>query len=212
MTIALEPVTRIVPGALDGARRAASTLLIGIGLTMVDVAINLASERPDLRMVGVPDVVLGPFAVGDRGGGDWPDVIDSTPIGSDRFTRPLGSGPPCAEDFDVVNWCGGDAGVAHRAQPNRALQARSGNGAVLRSLLAAEEERAGPDLVAIGLAGVHVDGRIPAREVDRKLPDEGKRQGLRSCHGLDGEVEPGAAKLAAQRPRGRFAVAEDVAC
>ncbi len=41
------------PGAMDVARDAQSVLIVGTGLTMVDVALSLAARRPNLQMLAV---------------------------------------------------------------------------------------------------------------------------------------------------------------
>jgi uncharacterized NAD(P)/FAD-binding protein YdhS len=50
-----------VSGALDRLAPGDDVLLVGTGLTMVDVALRLAAERPDVRMVGVSRTGLLPI-------------------------------------------------------------------------------------------------------------------------------------------------------
>src|ERR1700761_4937648 len=68
---------------------------------------------------------------------------------------------------------------------------------------AVEEERAGPDLVPVGLARVEVDGAVARRGIDGQLADEGQRQVGGSGAALDRDVEA-AAEVAADRAGGEL--------
>src|ERR1700761_805944 len=97
-------------------------------------------------------------------------------LSSSRLTRPLR-----------------DARDARDARAGRTTPV----GGRLRAGSAVEEERAGPDLVPVGLVGVEVDGAVAGRGLDGQLTGEGQRQVGGSGDTLDRDVEAGAAEVAA---------------